>query len=989
MTQIPVFLRVTRRLAPLCFAAFAAAGAHASAGDLQPAAVQPSVAGQAASGSEGPKRHFGGKDGRAVYIVRLSDAAVAVYKGGLPELAATSPLATGAARLDVNAPASVAYADYLKAEQNAFVEHCEHAFSRTLDVPFTYQNAFNGVAMELTPDEARAIAGLPEVISIQRERFEVPLTDDGPKLIGAPTIWRGSHYPWRPGNMGEGAVVAVLDSGINFDHPSFADIGGDGYDHDNPLGSGNYIPGSYCDVVDPSFCNDKLIGAWALVQGPDDPTSPDDSDGHGSHTASTAAGNVIPDATIEAPTTSLTRRISGVAPHANIIAYDVCIDSCPGSALLAAMEQVVIDASSLPNGIQSLNYSISGGNDPYNDAIEIAFLNAVAAGIYVSTSAGNAGPGPATTGHNSPWVSATAASTHRRALEASVTLGATAGNALRAWLAAETNTMATLSGFSLDVSRDNADILAGFSSRGPNSSIDVLKPDIAAPGVDIIAALSSDLGLAAPEFGFLSGTSMASPHNAGSAALLSNVTKWTPQEIKSALMMTAHKPRRMLKEDGVTAADPFDAGAGRINLRRVRDAGLVMHETPANFLAADPDAGGDPRTLNIASMADSGCVEGCGWTRTVTNRSHFFGGWRVSARNANGVTFKVDPEWMFLRPGESEEITVKADTTLGEPGYAFSELNLKPFGGYRPKLHMPIAVNTTTSTNPTLLNKTVDLAEAVEGDVLNYEISVVNGPITDVIEIEDPLPEGLAYVPGSATAVLVNGTEVAPLDVSGNTVSWAGTLDPGGIDVADGIPSPAGYLPLAVFGFTPVTLPGNADDGGLIFSGLPPFGYNGGVYTDVIMSINGTLEAGTASGLATGGAVSRLPSADAPNNLLAPLWADLNATDSGDLYVGILSDGVNDFIIFEWAGLPLFSDPTASYSFQIWIVAGTDLIWFTYGGISSTAIPMTVGAENATGTNGDSYFHNSDGASPEGTEPGLDLLVSTLDGGVGNDQLPG
>ena len=184
--------------------------------------------------------------------------------------------------------------------------------------------------------------------------------------------------------MGEGIVIAILDSGINSDHPSFADVGDDGYDHTNPLGSGNYVPGSYCDIVDGSFCNDKLIGAWDMT-GPADGTSPEDDDGHGSHTAATAGGNVISDATLLTATTTFSRDISGVLPHASIIAYDVCIDSCPGSALLAAIEQVVVDAGNLPDGIHALNYSISGGGDPYNDIIEIGFLNATAAGVYVVT----------------------------------------------------------------------------------------------------------------------------------------------------------------------------------------------------------------------------------------------------------------------------------------------------------------------------------------------------------------------------------------------------------------------------------------------------------------------------------------------------------------------------------------------------------------------------------------------------------------------------
>ncbi len=94
--------------------------------------------------------------------------------------------------------------------------------------------------------------------------------------------------------------------------------------------------------------------------------------------------------------------------------------SCPGSALVAALEQVVIDSGNLPNGIAAINYSISGGANPYNDAVELAFLAAADAGIFVSASAGNSGPGAGTVAHLSPWVATVAASTHNRVIENSV-----------------------------------------------------------------------------------------------------------------------------------------------------------------------------------------------------------------------------------------------------------------------------------------------------------------------------------------------------------------------------------------------------------------------------------------------------------------------------------------------------------------------------------------------------------------------------------------
>ena len=116
-------------------------------------------------------------------------------------------------------------------------------------------------------------------------------------------------------------------------------------------------------AYDPTFpCNDKLIGVWGYTASDG---SPRDSDGHGSHTASTVAGNFVDEAVVETPTDTFTAAISGVAPHANIIMYDGCVDDggCPGASLAAARDQALLD------GVDAINYSIGSGSptaDPWN-----------------------------------------------------------------------------------------------------------------------------------------------------------------------------------------------------------------------------------------------------------------------------------------------------------------------------------------------------------------------------------------------------------------------------------------------------------------------------------------------------------------------------------------------------------------------------------------------------------------------------------------------
>jgi hypothetical protein len=184
-------------------------------------------------------------------------------------------------------------------------------------------------------------------------------------------------------------------------------------------------------VGDDAFgCNHKLIGArrfmatYDAVVGllPDEFPSARDDNGHGTHTASTAAGNGRVDASIFGVPRG---RVSGIAPRAYVAAYKVCgIEGCYASDSAAAVQQAILD------GVDVINFSISGGALPFSDAVELAFLDAYNAGVFVAASAGNAGPGANTTDHRGPWVTTVAASTQERAFANTVTLSADGGASL-------------------------------------------------------------------------------------------------------------------------------------------------------------------------------------------------------------------------------------------------------------------------------------------------------------------------------------------------------------------------------------------------------------------------------------------------------------------------------------------------------------------------------------------------------------------------------
>jgi len=764
------------------------------------------------------------------YIVKLAEPPLASYRGGIAGLAATNPAARGETKLDPTSAASRAYLDHLATRQLAVRQAIATKLLRTPAVAFTYRYAYNGFALLLTEAEANLVRSVPGVAKVQKEFTRQLLTDAGPRFIGAPSIWSGTSTGGLAGTKGEGVVVGVIDTGINHDHPSFADKGGDGYDHTNPRGTFYGL----CDpLLGTPFCNDKLIGVWDFTG-----TTPEDDNAHGSHTASTAVGNVV-NAVLAAPTLTLEREISGVAPHANLITYKACIAvGCLGASLTAAIDQATAD------GVDVINYSIGGGpTDPWGDADSEGFLGARDAGIFVATSAGNDGPGPETVGSpaNAPWVLSVGASTHDRALKNALTnmsggktaapgtlqgasftkgygpakivhaadygdglcgapflpgtfkgeivvcvrgvnprvekgrnvklggaggmvlvnsaadgegivgdphelpavhLGYKDGQVLQAWVRdGGTGHTATIAGTTLDVAAANGDIMAGFSSRGPNKPVPgVLKPDITGPGVDILAAVNTPA-----EYGILSGTSMSSPHLAGAATLLRALHRdWTPAELQSAIMTTA-RDSGVRKEDGVRAADAFDMGAGRIDLTTAGRAGLVLHEETAKYVAANPAEGGDPTTLNIASLAHADCVGRCSWTRTV--KATVAGTWKVTTTGPRNLKLTVSPATFTLAAGQTQTLTVAADVSKLPAGkYAFGRVTLASSAA--PEAHFPLVVLPGGTAQPVSIETTsatgthaVTVTSPIEIKSLATRVSGLTKGVVETRALEqDPTP---------------------------------------------------------------------------------------------------------------------------------------------------------------------------------------------------------------------------------------------------------
>lgn len=697
------------------------------------------------------------------------------------------PRAPGA-RFDASSAEATAYLAQLQLEQAAHLAAISDAIGRAPTVTHRYLVTHSGLAAWMTPLEAALVRALPGVVAVERERIDTVATFRGPTFINADRIWDGSATPDGTGTRGLGMVIGVLDTGVDLGHPSFADDATCGH------GAGG-APAKLLSAVD---C--ATTGLDGRCDGP----LPEDTQGHGSHVASTAAGNRLDGDTDPPPLPY--DEISGVAPCASIRSYKTCPDLlCPGSMTMAGMNNVLLDGD-----VDAMNYSISGGRSPWTDN-DRRKLDLVDAGVLVAAAAGNSGiDNPETVGrvnHLGPWVFTIAASTHdgfgsnvptlavsgpgvppaglsslpmikgsaeagsvpdgdpftgkpiRRfddplgdlaegcapfppgffdgavalikrgtcafahkvanaeAAGAEMTiirndepgelaawnagapgkpaysLSEADGEAVAAWIAQHPDDAVVDFDF-VPATAEGGDVLAGFSLRGPTPAPlqNLQKPDITAPGVTIFAAEPDLFGLMDP-YGFKSGTSMATPHAAGAAALVRALhPDWTAPETKSAIMMTGS--RAGTRPDAVTPWDADDVGSGRVDLSRAALAGLVLDEVFANFLAANPAAGGDVRTLNLPAVRDMGCTPRCTFTRTVRNTLTGPSSWTAGGGN-DAMVIDVSPSSFDFSGDTSEtrQLTITV-TPVGDQtaAIAFGEIVLAETGARSPALHLTAAI---------------------------------------------------------------------------------------------------------------------------------------------------------------------------------------------------------------------------------------------------------------------------------------------------------
>jgi len=773
------------------------------------------------AGSLGGIRLAGSDDPnlRKVYIVQLKTPSAADFHAvRFGQAAKTGAPNQPRVGFDKTSSAIQGYTAGLAAEQDRVLARA----GAGAELIYRYQYGLNGFAAKMHPSQAHKLQSLPDVLRVWEDEIRPLATNYSLDFLGLFDPERGLRG--APGLDGGGVIIGVIDSGIAPEHPALADT----READRPrLCRGDWAENSLLgrwlcrrfdkledtllfeppenwngscqsgDQFEPEACNNKLIGArWfisgAEATGPIDEgeiRSARDADGHGTHTATTAAGNRVKASIFG----SFIGRIEGVAPRARVAVYKACWlrpgdqrASCNTSDLANAIDAAVAD------GVDIINYSVGSSLVSVTAPDDLALMAATKAGVFTVVAAGNEGPNLGTIGSpaGGPWVLTAAASsrdgkTTTEALEIktppvlagkyaakeanftpalsergpldgdlvlvndgedtfedggagtpsdacepltnssdvaenialiqrggcsfdakianaadagaiaaivyniagdpivmngdsglsdipAVMIGQADGNLILAEFDAGNLVTVLLDKDLFLTEKDTGNIMGSFSARGPGPSPDILKPDVTAPGINILAGFTPDAANAAPgeNFAYLTGTSMSTPHVAGVGALLLQAhPDWSPSAIKSALMTTAHQA--LTSSDGETTAVPFDYGAGHIVPNDAVDPGLVYDVTAGQYDAfacgiASPGVTTDRcdelsaagrsfsgADLNQPSIAIERLANERTVSRSVTNVSDESATYIASVVAPAGIGVSVNPASITVAPGQT------------------------------------------------------------------------------------------------------------------------------------------------------------------------------------------------------------------------------------------------------------------------------------------------------------------------------------------------
>ncbi|KAK2965208.1 hypothetical protein RJ640_019963 [Escallonia rubra] len=719
--------------------------------------------------------------------------------------------------------------------------HEEHKTkNKNKDFLHVYKTVFHGFSAILTRQQVQELQKRPGVLAVLPDQLRQIHTTRSPQFLGlGPTATNQSRL-LTESYSGLNVIIGMIDTGIWPERRSF---------HDEDLGP---IPPHWkgkCsrgEKFTRKHCNKKIIGARYFTAGYEahtgsginttvDIESARDSDGHGTHTASTAAGRAVYNASLFGFAQGMA---TGIAPKARIAVYKVCWElGCTESDILAAFDKAVED------GVDVISISVGGGSGRYNlDPLAIGSFAAMEKGILVSASAGNEGPGKMTVINIAPWITTVGASTIDRNFPADIILGdgtvitgaslyrgdplpegtyfrlvyaenasfnrsggrsfsaatcmpnsldkelvrgkivvcerggvprvakgvvvkeaggvglivanvapsgeglvadphiipavaitESAAHRLLGYIKSSTNSRATMVFRETHNGAKPAPVVASFSSRGPSdASVYVLKPDVIAPGVNILAAWPDNVAPSQQssdtrrtEFNILSGTSMSCPHVSGLLALLKGAhPDWSPAMIKSALMTTAYARDQdgdlILDENNYNASTVWDIGAGHVDPEKAVDPGLVYDltvEDYLNFLCASDYSRHAIRQIagravacektqyeksDINYPAISVTFDASGTskmeavvTRTVTHVSKEASIYSVTVTNPKGAVVTVDPPKMyFSKNGQTQSygVRISVEKVVVRPTNMVTELGKLSWTDGKHQVTSPVVV---------------------------------------------------------------------------------------------------------------------------------------------------------------------------------------------------------------------------------------------------------------------------------------------------------
>ncbi|PRQ21870.1 putative tripeptidyl-peptidase II [Rosa chinensis] len=678
-----------------------------------------------------------------------------------------------------------------------FQSHYHWYTSEFADPPqilHVYDTVFHGFSATLSPDQVASLSQHPAVLHVFEDRRRQLHTTRSPQFLGL----RNQKGLWSESDYGSDVIVGVFDTGVWPERRSFSD---------RNLGP---VPKRWRGVCETGVkftarnCNKKVIGARFFIKGHEAAAnaggpitaingsvefrSPRDADGHGTHTASTAAGRYAFEASMSGYASGIAK---GVAPKSRLAVYKVCWkdSGCFDSDILAAFDAAVND------GVDVISISIGGGDgisSPYYlDPIAIGSFGAVSHGVFVSASAGNDGPNGMSVTNLAPWLTTVGAGTIDRNFPAVVVLGdgrrlsgvslyagaplkgkmyplvypgksgmlstslcmensldprqvrgkivicdrgnnprvakgmvvkkaggvgmilangisngeglvgdahllptaavgADEGDAVKAYVSSTKTPSATIDFQGTVIGIKPAPVVASFSGRGPNGlNPEILKPDLIAPGVNILAAWTDAVGPTGldadnrkTEFNILSGTSMAAPHVSGAAALLKSAhPDWSPAVIRSAMMTTAgitnNQNKTMTDEATGNPSTPYDLGAGHLNLDRAMDPGLVYDITGEDYVRFLCSVGYGPRVIQVITRSPPKCP-----------------GKKTSPGNLNYPS--IAALFPTSSAGPSSKTFIRTVTNVGQPNAV-----------YRPMIEAPKGVKVTVKPSKLVFTEAV------------------------------------------------------------------------------------------------------------------------------------------------------------------------------------------------------------------------------------------------------------------------------------------